>query len=341
MATFMQKASVLLTPAAAIGLAWFLAEDVSKAARQPHRTWRAVMHPVTLPGHGKGKRAEPGAPAPADGAAPAPAVPAPGAAPPPATGKAGPGKPAPAGPDTAPPPKDAPKPTAGKSPAPAPAPAPAAAAEVEFPVSGSMRLAPHGSASPLRDPTADREDLIVGPDGTLTLKGKWTAPETLRDILAESSRRERGVLYLVADQRAPWDRVREAAAAGMAAGFTRVALAVCSPDSPGKGRALPLRPCPATPPEEGTVIRVSEGGGGPAFDVGGEPFDGAGEEMRKRIRSIHEDYEAFSPGYAGSIDTTAWTVDGSGASTLGVVQALDALGASGVATARLAGLEKP
>lgn len=323
--TLSQKLGMLALPAGAVVLAW-ATSGPDWNPKTVQRSWRAAMHPA----------------APAPEAKPVEAPPAPEAKP------AGPGrkkvtKVAVPRPEEKPPAEK--PPVAEHPPAEAPKPkAPAGPPELEFRLTG---LAPCRSAAPLTVPSHMRLDIHVMPSGAVRLGPDFADPEmAMAEIRSGASDKKReGLLFLVPNIRAPWDGVRDLAAGGVAANWTRVALCVASPENPGQGRVLLLDvPASAAPSKKGldllNVKVLPAAGATTSYEVNGEKCDTA-EALAKKVKAFHQDYEeGFEAGYSENPDETPWTVDGAGAMAGGVVAALDALKAAGVKSVRLAGIRR-
>lgn len=333
MATATQKLAVLITPAAAIVAAWALV-DMGPPTKHPHRTWFQVMHPERAGGRKGTTAAKPEGDA--DGAAALAA----------AAGKEG----AAGGADGAkvPPEKTAsgekkpetPSKTAEGTAAKSPPAKPEKGDGVDYPVPSNLHLPVCNSAGPLTFDTAHRLDLVIGSQGSFTLKGQWADEGMLKTAL-EAGASFGHLLYIAADERGTWDGVLGAAGTAAAAGWKNIGLVVVKESARSKGAFLSLAPAPAGEPEEPSLVVVSSGASSATFTVAGETVTEDGE-LEKRIRQIHDDYVAMiDPKYAESVDTTAWVLDGRGATTSAVVRAMDALRRAGVNAVRIQGISRP
>ena len=285
--------------------------------------------------------AAPPAPAPAPADPAAPATPAPTAPATPPTAKT---------PD-APSPKPEPaKPTTPPAPAPAPAPAPPAPRpalpapdDIEFKVSG-VPMAKAGTG--LKTPAASRLDVHVTASGMSKVGNDFTDAAATRSAIekADAAKKDKGLLLVMANSRAPWDGVRDTLSAGAQSGWKRVALAVAAPEDLAKGRvlevALPSNAAPET--EKGVdtmVVKVVSSGLSFSFELNGDKCADAAA-LQEKAKALHDELQSFAEGYSDEADRTPWTVDGSGASVAGVVAAVDALAQTGIPKVRLAGVTK-
>lgn len=331
--TFSQKLGFFSLPVGAVLLAWATSGPDWKPTRMP-RSWREAME-------AKARSASAGS-GPTEAPAPAPEPPKP------AENGKGKKKGAKA-PPAEKPPEAAPSPP-GETPAAPEAPpekpaAPAGPAEVEFRLTGLSRCR---TAAPLTFPTSQRLDLHVTTSGGVRIGPAFADPEQATGEIkaAGSDKKSGGILYLIPNERAPWDVVRDLAVAGVGANWQKVALGVASPENPGQGRVLLLDiPSTEAPTKKGLemlTVKVLPGAGtAHAFEVNGEKCEGA-EALGKKARAFHQDYEeGFEAGYSDDPNETPWTVDGSGATAGGVVAALDALRTAGVKAVRLAGIRRP
>ena len=283
---------------------------------------------------------------PSPTAAPAPAPPAEVEPPKPpepgkkprTTGRPKPATPVPPG-ET---PPVAPTPPGPENPPPTPPPAPAEPAAIEFRVAG---LAPAKSAAPLTVPMSMRLDLHITASNSVKLGSDLTDAESVKvEIRAGAPQKKSdGLLYLVPNLRAPWDTVRDLAAAGAATGWTNIACGVADPSNPGQGRVLRLDiPATEAPSKKGLdILRVVVTGGAAgtsSYTVNGEACATV-EILAKKVQALHKEYEeGFEEGYSAEVDETPWLLEGTGAGAGGVIAALDALRSAGVKTVRIPGV---
>ena len=329
--TVSQKAATAVMPVAAISLA-FLTSGPEWNPPRPWGSWEATLAAA----------AAPPAPPPAAPEAPAaPGTPAPAAPATPPTAKT---------PD-APAPKPEPaKPTTPPAPAPSPAPAPPAPRpalpapdDIEFKVSG-VPMSKSGTG--LKTPAASRLDVHVTASGMSKVGNDFTDAAATRSAIekADAAKKDKGLLLVMANSRAPWDGVRDTLAAGAQTGWKRIALAVAAPEDLAKGRvlevALPSNAAPET--EKGVdkmVVKVAGSGISFSFELNGEKCADA-SALQEKAKALHDELQSFAEGYSDEADRTPWTVDGSGASVAGVVAAVDALAQTGIPKVRLAGVTK-
>ena len=332
--TVSQKAATAVMPVAAISLA-FLTSGAEWNPPRPWGSWEATLAAAAAP--------PAPAVAPADPAAPAPGAPATPATPPAAktpdapAPKPEPARPEPAKPTTPPAP---PTPPALPPGAPKSLPAPD---DIEFKVSG-VPASKLGTG--LKTPAAARLDVHVTASGMSKVGNDFTDAAATRSAIekADAAKKDKGLLLVLANSRAPWDGVRDTLAAGAQSGWTRVGLAVAAPEDLGKGRvlevALPSNAAPET--EKGVdlmVVKVVGSGISYSFTVNGDKCADAAA-LQEKAKALHEELQSFAEGYADEADKTPWTVDGAGASAAGVVSAVDALGQAGIPKVRLAGVTK-
>ncbi len=338
--TASQKIGAILLPLSAAGLGIL----TSGPEWTVHRTQRSMQESLER---------QTAAKAAAAAAAAAPAVDAPAAGP--GAGAPGPSQ-APKNPASSPPPKPA-APSGPKEPEarstgpggglkqgpPSEKPALPAVDEIEFRVGG---LCTARAGLPLRVPAADRLDIHVTTSGNPRIGSEYSSPEMAREAIqgADPAKKEKGMLFLVPNRAAPWDAVRDLAAAGAAAGWGRITLCVGHPDNPGQGRVLavvvPGNEAPEPPKGvDPFQVRVLGMGPAPSFQVNGEECKDAAA-LEAKVKAIHEEYEASYEGYTSEADTSPWIVDGSGAASGGVIAALDAVLAGGVKSVRLAGIHR-
>ena len=338
--TASQKLGALILPVGAFLLAWATSTPEWNPVHV-QGSWREVMHPELARG---GPPKEPAAAAPAEPekegekeTAKAPGKPA---------VKKGPKPPA-ESPGEAPQDPPAQVPSAPpEKPAPAPPPEkPKEPAGLDFKVSG---LAPAATSVPLTVPAGQRLDIHVLASGAVRLGPTVADPDmALTEIrVAAREKKENGMLFLVPQARSNWDDVLALASAGAAAAWTRIGLCASSPEDAAQGRVLlldiPASEAPTKKALDLLTVKVKPGQPmNPSFTLNGEEVASAGA-LRAKATSLHSEYEeGFEEGYSTDIEETPWIVDGAGASSGGVIAALDAIRDGGAKCVRLAGLRKP
>ncbi len=321
-----KKTMVILAPVVAI----FLAAITTDASWNPDRPWKSIriaMHPELA----KDFKAEPAAEAAAD---------------------AGEGAGESADPEKKPDEGKAAPETAAKDPDPAPEKPkepetkPAEKPPEKKPEGIKVRakgLAVHRSPQELYDKARDRLDVLLAPGGGATIGGQFVDPLSVKMKIEESDLREKGLLFLMPDAKTPWTKVTSLLDAAAKAGWKRLALGVCTPEERMHARVLPIDIPPAGEPVEEdipitTVYVPAPSGRLQHFRLDTEKCDDL-DALEGMVRGLHEgEYEGFVPGYSTDVTKTPWILDGTGASTSGVVQAMDALKAAGVKTWRVKGV---
>ncbi|MHC4820465.1 MAG: hypothetical protein ACYTDX_01940 [Planctomycetota bacterium] len=204
-------------------------------------------------------------------------------------------------------------------------------------------LAVHRSPQELYDKARDRLDVLLAPGGGATIGGQFVDPMSVKMKIEGSDLREKGLLFLMPDAKTPWTKVTALLDAAAKAGWKRIALGVCTPGERMHARVLPIAIPPAGEPVEEdipitTVYVPAPSGRLQHFRLDTEKCDDM-DALEGMVRGLHDgEYEGFVPGYSTDVAKTPWILDGTGASTSGVVQAMDALKAAGVKTWRVKGV---